>query len=237
MKYRKLIDELNRYGYKYNETREAVYSEEKIQSAEFYYMCPRAQGEDPQPEDGYIRESYDLSSSCKECGSGMKQKTPFFLKSIPKFGNNDIISMLWTYEFLITERLKKIIHEEHLSVVDFYPLLKYDNHKSPENIKRYYQLYISNILPPMSKQTVFPKVQLPKGANPCVCGKIGFNIPLQLIYERESFLNSKDFNKSYEWLGGGFDTSQLVIVNKNVFNAFNEFKIQGVKFEPIIIRN
>src|SRR4030066_211408 len=182
-RYARLKDELSRMGIKPFELREKVFSEKELNSAEFLYMGPAGYWGYPQPEEGmedWQRASYDLSTACPLCGFGAIQNRPYLVKGEPKFGRNDILALNWTYEFLVTARLMKLIEDAGLSGVEFLPLLRY---KKNVPIEGFYQLHFTSTLPPMSPKTEIEETSLPKaGPKRCTCGKFGRNRALDPIY-------------------------------------------------------
>ena len=87
-------------------------------------------------------------------------------------------------------------------------------------------------MPPMSKEAQIVRA---KDVKACECGKKGYTLKGLAVYERSSLKDIKDFNKTYEWLGGGESTWQFPIVTKRVYELFKREKIRGVRFEPVKI--
>jgi hypothetical protein len=192
----------------------------------------------PQPEDdfGYQNESYDPSSGCQRCRQGMKQNRPLMLLRSPKFGRNDITGLFWVYESIITEKLKKLIEKEGLTGAEFWPVLKFRKKGERLPIPGIYQLYAGGELPPVSPKTQFTWVtDIPKRFQ-CDCGIIGRNLPdAQLVYDRTSLKDAKDFNRTSEFIGGGLGSQQKRVVSSRVYQLFKKNRIRGAYFEPIII--
>lgn len=63
----------------------------------------------PQPRDdefGYLRETYDCSEYCTQCGSGLKQSGPFQMTAEPRWGRREILQLNWIFdEFFVTPEL------------------------------------------------------------------------------------------------------------------------------------
>jgi len=236
-KYRLLTNELSNRSIHFLELCEMTFNQDELNEAEFLRMAPAGYWGYPQPENdfGYQQESYDKSSECSFCGSGAKQIKPFLVKSQPKFGMNDILAINWEYEFLITLKLKSLLEDAELTGVEFWSIL---NFKKRKTITDYYQLYITNELPCISPRTEFEIVNFERVKIPCPCGKIGRNLSThQIIYKQRDLNNAKDFNKTHEWLGGGYGTTQWKIVSNRVYQLFRDHNIKRVKFEPILIES
>lgn len=231
-KYDSLINTLKELNVDYGEFKRFVYSKKEIESAELLYAIQNAYCGYPQPDDdfGYIKVSYDLNSGCPNCSHGLLQNRP--LRTLkPKMGSNDIAALHWEYEFIITSRLKNIIEQEGLTGCEFWPVIDHRKNIDRDDV---YQLYIAGRMPPMSIETYFTIEDLRK---PCIlCGRSKSIIAKgQKVYDRATLGDIKDFNRTQEWLGGGYSVHQVPIVSKRVYDVFNKNKIRGVRFEPVKI--
>ena len=242
-RYPRLMDELSTMRIKPTEIKDKQFSEEELNSAEFFNMGPAGYWGYPQPEDerdAWQRASYDLSTACPKCGYGAIQNRPFLIRGEPKFGRNDILALNFTYEFLVTDRLKKLIEDASLTGVEFWPLLGY---KKNNPVPGFSQLHVVSTLPPMSPNMEIVDVKLPE-AHPdrCTCGKFARNpaldpvygVSVPIRYERKSLRDAKDFNLTSEWFGL-FDARPWRIVSRKVYQLFSRNGIRRVAFEPVII--
>jgi len=134
--------------------------------------------------------------------------------------------------------LKDLIEKEELTGVEFWSLLDY---KKRIPIENFYQLYVTNELQPMSQTTDFETDDLGPNSKiklPCPCNMIGRNLAIhQMRYKRSDIEKAKDFNKTHEWLGGTYHTTQWTVVSKRVYRLFKKNNIKRVKFVPIIIED
>lgn len=237
-KYELLINRLVKKNIQYSEIFEMFFDDDELDKAEYYYLGLAGYWGYPQPMDEfeYLKESYDESAACPICGNGAKQVRPFLIKGKPKFGRNDILAINWEFEFLITEKLKALIEKEELTGVEFWPLLDY---KKRTSVEGFHQLYVTNELPPMSPNMEFETDDLgpnPKIKLPCPCNKIGRNLAVhQMRYKRNDIEKAKDFNKTHEWIGGTYHTTQWTVVSKRVYQLFKKNNIKRVKFAPILV--
>ena len=230
------VENLRKRGTSYTALRHISFDENDLQAAEYLQMSAEVQWGYPQPEDDYESVSYDSSTKCDKCGQGALQNRPFLLKSRPSFSKNDILSMFWTYEFLVTARFREVVEDAGLTGAEFWPLLKYSKGGSSRQIHEAYQLHVTNELPPMSVNTQFEAVEFPSGAEECQCGKLGRNLKGEpMIFKYGALSDAKDFNKTHEWLGGGYGTTQWKVVSREVYRLFSEGKIRGAVFEPALI--
>lgn len=233
--YRELLKELEDYSIQPSETREMWFEEVELENARLLAMHPEGYWGYPQPEDGFKLESYDTSSACPVCGRGVKQVRPFLISGRPRLGRNDILAMNWTFEFIVTERLKDLIEQAELTGAEFWPLL---NRKDRSEMNSYFQLFFRHELPPMSIDTDFEVIELSTGEAPR-CSHPILNLRLhQMKYSREVISSAEDFNKTWEWLGGGwFGQTQWMVVSHRVFSLFRRNNIKKVKFQPVLIEN
>ncbi len=248
-RYEILKQELASRGIRHTELPEEIYDETELAAAEFLCMGPAGYWGYPQPEGRMVywqRASYDLSTACPLCGYGAIQNRPYQIKGKPKFGRNDILALNWTYEFLVTERLRRITEDARLTGVEFWPLTQY---RKDIPLEGFYQLFVNNTLPPMSPNTKIEDTPLPEAhPNRCSCGKFGRNRAWRPIrsgsepvvepirYRRIDLRKAKDFNLSSEWLGL-FDARPERIVGHRVYDLFLRHGVKRVGFEPIIVED
>jgi len=235
-----LITALSRQGLSHNEYRNWVFEDRELAEAKLLHMIQSGYWGYPQPENDYKSESYDMSEACPICGKPAKQIKPYLVKGPPKFGRNDILALNWTYEFIVTDRLRTLIEDAELEGAEFWPLL---NFKARTPLSGYMQLRVVHDLPPMSKSTLFKIVSLRGVKTPCSCGRLGLMLervgehgPVSLPrFDRGVLNHAKDFNLTHEWLSEGFDANQWKIVSPRVYRLFKAHNIKGVRFEPVVI--
>lgn len=238
-RYGELIVELKRLGIDYRVQEEKVFDRNELRAAEYLLLASATLWGYPQPEDnfGYKDASFDMLTACPLCGQGANQAKPLMVRGRIGLGKKDITAMFWIYELIVSSRLRLLTESAGLTGVKFWPLLRYRSGRPGEPIPGYYQLLINSIMPPASGTTVFPVVTLPRGIQACSCGRTGHNWPVnQLRYKRNDLAAARDFNKTFEWLGGGLDTSQLKVVSSRVYEMFVKNKVKGPVFEPVIVQ-
>lgn len=139
----------------------------------------------------------------------------------------NIKALHWEYEYIISQDLKKLIEKEGFTGCDFWPVI---NHETGKKLKNIYQMYITGRIPEMSDHTNIVNVP---DVEQCSCGKKGYTIKGEIVYNKHSLKSISDFNKTKEWVGGGETTWQLLIVTSRVYNLFKKDYITGVRFEPV----
>lgn len=224
----KILTELN---VDFSEFKEDVYSKEEIESSELLRMIPNAYCGYPKPDmdDGYMEVSYNYNSGCSYCSQGKLQNAPLRMLS-PKMGRNDISGIHWVYEYVVTQRLKNLIEKEGFTGYEFWPVI---NHKTSKPFEDFYQLFIAGTMPSMSKEA---KIVPAPGVKQCDCRKKGYMLKETPVYERNaiaSVASVRDFNKTFEWVGGGETTWQLPIISKRVYDFIKNNQIRGVWFIPV----
>lgn len=232
--YRQLTTDLDARGIKYSELKELAFTAEELRQAEYLVMRPSGYWGYPQPEGTFREEVYDTSGVCEVCGRGMRQERPFRMKSPIRFGRNDILTMNWTFEFIVTDRLRKWIEHEDLDGAEFWPLLDY---RTGVPISGFFQLYFVNSMPPASPSTRFESVVEIQDDGRTRCNHPTLNLTLsQMKYRRKDLREAKAFNKTHEWLGGGwFAQSQWKVVSHEVYKLFVGHDVKRVRFEPVVV--
>lgn len=240
--YKLFIEELLKENIAYEERFKRVYSETELLLSEYLYVTSSDYWGYPQPENGYIERCYNKDSVCPICNNGPIQKAPFLVKgAFPKSKKRELLNLNWVYEFIINDRIKKICQREKLTGCDYLPILDY---KKNAIIPGWSQLLFVNHLPEMSEKTIFPIVQDSSGVekqnelgirNPslCLCGKMGKNLPEEIFYDSGHIKEFMDFNKTFEWLGGGYTTYQHKIISNKVFMILKNEGIKYLEFRPI----
>jgi len=69
----------------------------ELKAASWLALAPTWHCGYPQPEDGYLEVTYDLSGYCPACGIGAVQRGPFRMKGEPKWGRNEILQLNWVF--------------------------------------------------------------------------------------------------------------------------------------------
>lgn len=229
--YEQLTSVLTHRGIHYTELKDLVFSSEELNNARFLEMKPAGYWGYPQPEDGFKDESFDPTQQCTSCGRGLLQNRPLLVKGTPRLGRNDILALNWVFEFVVTQRLRDLIVEKGLTGAEFWNLVDY---RSRTPIGGFYQLHVNGRLRPMSTSTEFEVIE---DSHRKKCPHPILNLRLhQMKYSEEDLASAEDFNKTCEWLGGGwFGQTQWTVVSARVFQLFRMHNIKKVGFRPVMI--
>jgi hypothetical protein len=245
--YTLFTDGLRSKGVQYDERFCKLYSDDELLAAEFLRMKSGYYWGYPQPENKYEQLCYDHSSACPKCGNGAKRMKPFVLKAAPKLRKVDMVTLNWVLQDIVSVRLVNVIKEEKLTGCAFWPLIM---RRTKQPIQGWKELVYENELPPMSSRTVFPivanepiedklraEMEQHGISNPplCECGRLGRSVPDTICYDRKDIGQFADFNRTHEWLGGGYTTYQCHIVSSCVYRLFHKNSIRHASFEPVRI--
>jgi hypothetical protein len=77
---------------------ETRFSPDENEAAEWFEISINSHQGYPQPESGYIEQTYDLSDSCPTCLAGRVQNMPFRIKGEPKWGRRGVMQLNWVFD-------------------------------------------------------------------------------------------------------------------------------------------
>lgn len=232
-----LMNELNKLGIEITEQKENVYSQSEMNAALLLQIVPNVHCGYPQPEDGYLENSFYSDSGCTGCSYGWIQNKPLRLHK-PKVGKNDIVGVWWLRELIITTRLKNIIDRENLTGYEVWPVI---DHKKNIEFEDLFQLYITSELPPMNKQSNIVTrgefvIDNTTYSSKCKkCGREECFLEGDVTYSRFSLSSIKDFSLSNEWFGSRMEIYRWPFASQRVYRLFQEHNIKGVRFIPVTV--
>lgn len=209
---------INNLEFGFSEGRE--YTKKEMNSAKYYYtsFIYPYQGD---PKDAIdFGTKYDDSTGCQKCGRGKKQisELRIDLKKLKKY---PIATM--APEIFIRSEVKVLLEQNEVSGIHFGEVKDYKNRETIT----YYQLFIDNIMPPMSDKV---RVEYEDISKCKLCGFGGIYPRSEFIYNSKDISVMKDFNYTYEyiWAYG----LREVIISSKVRDIFQKFKCR-VGYEPI----
>jgi hypothetical protein len=223
-----------------------IYDKEDIANANWFQILV-GEYQYPQPEDGYLRATFNLDNHCNYCGLGRSQNAPFRLKTMPKQLNNQFWGLHWMHDALfVRSRAKRILEMENIEEISFSkPVL----HKNGEEVEDLWQVHIQVELGHgvddynLSKEIceyVADEESIKAGpAGPPklihYCGRVKYNFPRRwgITFRESSFQNVPDIVRSHEWFGSGGMAMQLLIVSKRIKQIVEKNKLKGLAFVPI----
>jgi len=237
--YKKLTTNLTELNIQYDELFTKLYSKDELLKEKYLKIRSTVPW-------GYIENSerlYAPETICPKCGNGGTQTSSAKLKKEPKIKYADILYPTGIGSILFFR--ESILEEMEHQNFDGYKILPLIHSSKGTKIAGWKQVVPINILPSMSDKTNIPLVEEDTellaefGLSPiprCRCGKSGFNVPDNIIYEIKDIKNFYDFNLSSEWFGGG-TTQPVFIISVNVFKfLIDKVKYQHLHFEPIYFK-
>lgn len=192
---------------------------------------------------------FDFANACKECGTGALLIGRLKLSGINKLKRDFFETYIGDY--IVSEELLNYLKNKNLISED---LKKIQNLKDSE--LEYYQLYTHVTLPPaIQKDGLVTENQCP------VCKRNGFfyklskrnektiAIPSGIVYSTYQINEIGNHHFFFTWECFGYSNlvangnnvvgfaRPLLIVSEKFKNAFEEFKVMGAEFEPIVIED
>ena len=236
----------------FKERRRNEWSYEELKSCWYMLMHSANYYGYPQPENQFHSICYNEKIACPVCGNGAPQIEPFRLKKVPAVSTGKrygVMFVNWVLEPIIPTELSVILNDAGLSGMEYWPVLKVSGTSVWEE---WVQLFIKNVLPPMSEETIFRKVEtIEEIEDPwiremlstteymswCDCGKLGLQPPTKVYYRQDDLQMFCDFNKTKEWVGGGRTTWQEIIISSKAYCLMREYCNNiDFMFEPIFFR-
>lgn len=163
---------------------EMEYTKKELESAKYLVLKMRTYCSDFSKEYG---TEFSYKDRCECCGSGKKQISDLYIDKT-KMVNKDI-SIIYDYKTVISKRMHEILLYNGITGVRFGKVSHKNNKMKSE--PKLFQLFPSNILPPMNKKTIFHKEKFCE-----YCKKSGLFLRSLPFYENEDFINAKDFNNT-----------------------------------------
>jgi len=204
----------------------------------------------PQPEEGYLDISYDMSAACKTCKIGKKQKSEFRFRSQPKAKHSQFLGLNWIFdEIFVREEAKEILETNNITGLTFSkPVIN----KNSIPIEGIYQLHVDTFISnglitenlnveicEMPRNEASLKFLTAIKSNLVVgpfCGNLKYNFPQgdNCIKIDGIFLENKpDFVRLNYWFGSGGSSNQPILVSSKVKDLIKKEKLRGAYFDLI----
>jgi hypothetical protein len=212
----------NKLEYDYVDARE--YTKEELKNAEYFHMRVPYPWEHDQEKDAKFygtQYEYPKGSNC-EC---QREQISELLVDIKKVGKNHFVEII--PEYIVSEYAMELIKDAGFTGCIFKPAWDYKNRETP----RIYQLFATNILPPISKQIRIENWENLNNHEGCRYCLLKTYLRSEMIYNKEDLQGAKDFNLSLEH----FDNymNRKMVVSLKVRELFNKSKIRVYGYEPV----
>lgn len=234
---------------KFSERFRKAFSREELLEAKYLRLAAGNHFGYPYPEKTYQSECYDMTRACAKCSNGAPQVKPFRLRAIPSQRSArkcGVMFINWVFEPIVPDDLAVKLDQAGLLGAELWPLLKSNSSAKWDG---WSQLYITNILPPMSDRTVCERNKSPEEIDDpwirdmlqksvdmtwCDCGRLGWSPPETIIYNQSDMGAFRDFNRTAEWRGGGRTTWSEIIVSHRAYAVMSAFCNNiDFLFEPV----
>lgn len=220
--YKTLLGEIEKRGLRYTFAEAREYTKQELENAEFYYSWFIYPWQHAPKDADDFGTKYNNESGCLKCGRVREQISELLIdmKKIIKYKIGTIAP-----EIFVSEEIRNTLEANNISGITFGEVKDYKNRE----MVKYYQLFVNNILPPMSDRI---RVEMEEASRCKICGNGGIYLRSEMIYKKEDLVDAKDFNLTKEYLWG-YGIRQVVISSK-VRNLFREHKCR-VGYEPVEI--
>lgn len=215
-----LMNEIQSKKLKYNWMEARKYTKKEMNSYDFYILNMIYPYQHSPKDAVDFGTKYDDNSGCPKCGRG-KIQTSELIIDLNKMKKYQLATM--APEIFVRSDIKEVLEENNVTGIRFGEVKDY---KERETLI-FNQLFIDNILPPMSDKVIIEYEDISKCK---LCGFGGIYPRSELIYPKEKQSDFKDFNITYEYLWGY--SLRAVIVSAKVRKILKEVKCR-VGYEPI----
>ncbi|MCC6918546.1 MAG: hypothetical protein IT548_05045 [Alphaproteobacteria bacterium] len=202
---------------------ETKFSDEEIDTADWLALLPQFVKGYPSPDGNatdYLKNTYDLSGYCSECGVGKKQNAPFRINGRIKWGRNGIVQLNWVFDeyFVRPEIWREIFDPMGIRSL---PVLTRGGREMDDIV----QLVISE------------EVELASGglsSQVCgVCGRAKYKPIARGPWPRLGAAPASVLARSKQVFGGGPSAFNEIIVSGVVRDALRTANVRGVQYAPM----
>lgn len=178
---------------------------------------------EPNNNDEYKEQTYDLRNACPKCAIGKHQKAPFRMKSEPKWGKKQVLQLNWIFdEYFVIPEVYEIVFKPF--GIDYQEVL---HPRTEKALKTVIQLRID--------QVASCRLDL-DGIEPQVCDEC--NKKKYLPHTRGMFPRlSRQFDapifKVQEYFGSGASAWRPIIITSEVYRSISANKLKGITFTPL----
>jgi hypothetical protein len=244
----KVIRLLKEHGEEPRVFRRDIYTENDLQAARLLHLS--GWWESSAPGGLAFGTTYDRSSACSNCSTGMRQTSPLII------GGDDMrriekhrVAGTHTNDVLVRDTDVERLIAANVTGALFWP--GYLKAKSGELTElRWQQAVIESVMPPLVDST-----RLSRKTVCSTCNRGGYTVvveePDRLFYRAEDLAKAQDFNLSWEWFGDYCKREEpqydlvphpMILVTPKVMNLLRgktkkEQKYQGCDFIPIWIED
>lgn len=205
----------------------AIFTRREILSAEWAIVFPRYISEYPMPDDDfeYKNISFTGTKQCRQCGIGLKQLSPIYLKNEPKLNRNNFMGINWTFDIFASPEVFEVFRKEKITGFEKLNAFLYGQNRNVESVQQLFVPYKNgvNILPSGLKRDEHTcghiKYEVPKVVVPKLCG--------------QSLIKKLDFVRTEEWFGSGCSARNLILCSNRFIKLYHKQRWRGLSFWPV----
>ena len=220
------------------------YNEQEILSAE-WVIAEVGEFQYPQPEDSYIKTTYNTQDYCGRCGQGAKQDKPFRLKKDFVQRQAKFLGLHWVFdEIFVRPEVRRIFDAHGILGVKYRDVI---HHKTSQPISNVLQLDIPILEEKgLVTENLFSVTCKPQNEESYIkglgrikerpglpyCGRVKYHYPLTepFMFKASALTGLPDFVKSNEYYGSGLGAYHFILVHNRVVLLVKEKGLQGLGF-------
>lgn len=198
-----------------------TFADAEERAADWLRLVPEWHHGYPQPENGYLEATYDLSDRCLRCGIGARQKAPFSLEAEPRWGDRSIMQINWVFgEFFIRPEIIDMVARP-LGIATR-PVLK----RSGRPLETVVQLVVEESIP-------ISHDALEVESRCADCGRTKYR-PFTTGYFPDIGAEPREHvARTVEWFGSGLRAFREVLVSRDFRRALVNAGVRGVRCWPV----
>jgi len=172
----------------------------------------------PQPEDDFLDVTYDLSSYCSCCGTGLLQKAPFRLSGEPSWGKRSFFHLNWVPDKIFTKpSVWEMVFEPH--GVGFRPVTK----RNGQILDTVVQINIPDLVPLVVPEDL--------GYEVCPICKLGkYSYFRRGYYPGPANPPGLAAYKSAQYFGSDSQAYRHILISNALFEDITKRKLLGLDF-------
>lgn len=175
----------------------------------------------PQPQEdlGYLRVAYDLAEYCASCGTGLRQVSPFRMRTEPRWGRHGVLQLNWVFdEFFVKPEAWETAFRPH--GIRARPVL---DPQGRRELRTVVQLEVDERSSALLAGRPMSECR--------ACGRVKYDPVTRGLFPRVSI--GAHIAKTEEYFGSGASAWRAVIVSADIYKSIRGAGITGVAFAPV----
>lgn len=155
----------------------------------------------------------------------MVQEASIHLAGEPDLGDNDFMTIEWTYDIFARPAVLDILVRSGITGFEILPAIDHSSGRALESVR---QMKVTGQLGPslISDTLTRDKTR---------CGHVKYHEPRRgmLKLAREGLKGAPDLAYTQEWFGSGHAASQIILGSKRFVHLYFENNWRGLVFQPV----